>query len=683
MSLKSWGKLTVKIEKVWNKPVDPGKDPRFEKAKVKPVTREDLGIDFRASALRSFNINEEGYLDDYKNKINFFFKYYDFGSIIHSAWPFITAKNFKEVVDYIAEQKLYLFDIWNYIPSCNPEKGFLKRSWAEYKVPDEVQNYLLKHLGKYFLGWDNGEQDGRYIGSYAQSFCPHPATRKKAYQCFLSYFKKLASHLQNYLNAEGSLTFQHYFAEMGVHRIIGAEIAQALPSVPMWFTFIRGAGKQYSLLWFVDISVWNRWGWKTYEEGEVEGEGLRGGPNEGTSLSLLKRLWYVSYMYGSSIIGYESSFFFTKKGKYIKNKKGIPKLSPIGEMQTRAVKWCREHDKRGVQYTPVALLFDFFTGWVPPRHLYSQQLYLVWGNMHYRKGDHQIDLFYREVFPGYEDCSYYHNERGYLTPTPYGDIFDVLLSNTPSFVLNRYNLVILLGEVELKGELLKKVKDFVKDGGSLILSACQIGDAESDFTGVEITEEYQEAQKSYSIIDDKEFEEDYFYQIVKVKSAQVLAVNEEKYPLITQKKYGKGEVIVITPEYGLGKEIKYDKPIVSEEDKPLLPKYQLLKIVKHLIFPYIREFNLVDIEGEPIQYITNLTKEKNKLLLTLCNNEDKVWKGKIKVKGSKIKKAKEWMSDEQVAVNKDGTLEVEVPPLDLKIFEMVTEDEFLSFKEES
>ena len=31
----------------------------------------------------------------------------------------------------------------------------------------------------------------------------------------------------------------------------------------------------------------------------------------------------------------------------------------------------------------------------------------------------------------------------------------------------------------------------------------------------------------------------------------------------------------------------------------------------------------------------------------------------------------------------DGTLEVEVPSLDLKIFEIVTEDEFLSFKEES
>jgi len=64
MSLKSGEKLTVKIEKVWNKPVDPGKDPRFKKAKVKPVTREDLGIDFRASALRSFNINERNHLSE-------------------------------------------------------------------------------------------------------------------------------------------------------------------------------------------------------------------------------------------------------------------------------------------------------------------------------------------------------------------------------------------------------------------------------------------------------------------------------------------------------------------------------------------------------------------------------------------------------------------------------------------
>jgi len=676
MSLKSWEKLTAKVEKVWNKPVDPAKDPRFKETKVKPVTREDLGTDFRVMTPYSFNVNEKGYIEDYKDKINFFFKHYNFGSVIHQFWLFIKAKNFKEVVDYIAEQKLYL-NIFGYVPSCNPEKEF----WAEYKVPNEVQDYLLKKLGKYFIGWENGEQDGRYISSYAQSFCPHPAARKRAYQYFLSYFGKLTSHLQNYLSALNSLTFQHYFAEMGVHRIIGAEIVQALPSVPMWFTFIRGAGKQYSLLWFAGIAVYDRWGAKVYEE-EAEEEGSRKGPNKGPSISLLKRLWYVSYMYGSSLIG-QGSYFFTKKGKYIKDEKGMLKLSPIGEMNIKEVEWSREHSERGVQYTPVALLFDFFTGWVPPRHLYSQRVYLVWGNMHYTKGDHQIDVFYREVFPGYEDSGYYHNERGYLTPTPYGDIFDVLLSNTPSFVLNRYNLVILLGEIKLKGELLNKVKDFVENGGSLILSACQVGEAGSDFTGVEVTKEYKEAKKSYNLIDGKEFEEDYFYQIVKVKSAEVLAVNEDKYPLITQKKYGKGKIIVITPEYGLGKEIKYDMPIVSEEDNPLPPKYKLLKIVKHLIFPYIRSFNLVDIEGESIQYITNLTKEKNKLILTLCNNEDKVWKGEIKVKGSKMKKAKEWMSDEQVAVNKDGTLEVEVPSLDLKIFEIVTDDEFLSFKEES
>ena len=303
--------------------------------------------------------------------------------------------------------------------------------------------------------------------------------------------------------------------------------------------------------------------------------------------------------------------------------------------------------------------------------------------MFYNKGDYQIDMFYREIFPGYEDCGYYHNERGFLTPTPYGDIFDVLLSNVPSFVSNRYNLVILLGEVELKGELLNKVKDFVKDGGSLILSACQIGEAGLDVTGVEVTKKYKEAKKSYSIIDSKEFEEeDYSYQIVRMKSAKILAINENKQPLITLQKYGKGKVIVITPEYGLGKEIKYDKPVFSEDDKPLHPKYRFLKIVKHLIFPYIRDFNLVNIGGKPIQYITNLTDEKDKLLLTLCNNEEKVWKGKIKVKGTKIKKIKEWMVDEPVKINKEGSLEVEIPSLDLKIFEIVTEDKFLSFKEE-
>ena len=36
-----------------------------------------------------------------------------------------------------------------------------------------------------------------------------------------------------------------------------------------------------------------------------------------------------------------------------------------------------------------------------------------------------------QFYPGYADSSYFHNERGFQSPTPHGDTVDVLLSDAP------------------------------------------------------------------------------------------------------------------------------------------------------------------------------------------------------------------------------------------------------------
>ena len=56
-----------------------------------------------------------------------------------------------------------------------------------------------------------------------------------------------------------------------------------MPNAQLFMAFNRGAGKAYGVIWWANVSVYNRWGWKSYPTQ----------PTDGTSLSLMKRLMLV------------------------------------------------------------------------------------------------------------------------------------------------------------------------------------------------------------------------------------------------------------------------------------------------------------------------------------------------------------------------------------------------------
>ncbi len=287
------------LPSVWVRLVRPEEYPGFAVRRATPNTRGDLDDTFHTVALRGFEYDrspvappETFRLVSVAETLDLWTKTHPFGRVIWPMWPFLYAENWREAIDEIAARDLFLFDIWAYCRS-----GLLERLvWSEYQASDEVHRYLIEKLGPRFLGYDNGEQDGRYIGGYANLVCPAPTTRQQGYEAFRQYFTKLSNDLQNYLTGLNSLTFPHYFASWEDHRIIGTESAQALTSVQMWYAFVRGAGKQYGILWFGNASLWNRWGVKDLSNPNVEDTdepGFLSGSTAGTSLSLMKRLWYV------------------------------------------------------------------------------------------------------------------------------------------------------------------------------------------------------------------------------------------------------------------------------------------------------------------------------------------------------------------------------------------------------
>jgi len=679
-----------KLPRVWVKPVNPEQYPGFAERPVKPVTRADLDHQFQTVAMRGFGYDRspaepphQFRIVNIKETLDLYTRDYDFGRVIWPFWSFLFAENWREAIDELAARKLYLFDIWGYCPSGR----FDRYEWSEYQVPDEVHQYILRKLGPRFLGYDNGEQDGRCIGGYAKLVCPAPVTRQQAYEAFRLYFKHLGADLQNYLVALNSLTYPHYFAHFGNHRLLGAETAQALPSVPMWYAFLRGAGKQYGVLWFGNASVWNRWGAKSLADLHAEdtsAPGFLSGPTAGTSMSLLRRLWYVLTMYGSVIMGYEAGHLGSateQRTGPLRGRPGVtrqvPALTDIGREHLKGARWCADHPDRGEQHTPVALLWDFYAGWAPPRHLYSGDTYLVWGNMPYEKGDHQVDLLLRELYPHYEDAGFYHSERGFLTATPCGDSFDIVLSDVSEDILHHYECAVVLGETRIEGELLAKLTRYVERGGHIVACANQLAPDAASLFGVEVGP----VEEAYHAIIEGEpwpINESRFnmHRLTCGRGAEVLARTRQGAALAVRREHfaggappGGGSTLLFAAEFLLSNSTVNADHIRNEVEQPLPSPYAMLEHAKAILLPYLRSFNLVSVDGPPVQFLVNVGERTDRLVVTLCNNEPQPWEGAIRPKRGRVTAAANWMTSQRLSGG--DSVRLRIAPLEVVVVELL------------
>ncbi len=445
--------LTASAEiRVYSHPVEPRKHPDDARRLVKPPSAETFGNRMQFMALRSMG-------DNYRTDLDHYTKQDRLGDVIWAHYGMIFRKDVREQVAELKRRNLFLFDLWGFVPGSGPG------DWSQFKRPDGVTEMFEKELGDHWLGMDNGEQDGRYVGGYANQFEPFGAVRIQQYLNFQRHFERMDYLLGNKMAALVSLNFGHYYLRECCYSLLGAETGQALPNSQIYYSFIRGAGKQYGVPWYGNVSVYNRWGWKGYPQEDKPG--TRGTPIGGTSLALMKKLMWAQIFYNSSCFGYECGCYWS--GKYTKD--GKQALSPIGRLQREAVRWCEENGTPGIMHTPVAVMLDFYSGWSFPRHLYTGRIYNVWGSLPYEPGDYLTDGVLDMIYPGYQDASYFHDERGFNASTPYGDIADGLLSDAPLWVLRQYPLLVLAGRLTPSAELRETLGAYVRQGGELALTA--------------------------------------------------------------------------------------------------------------------------------------------------------------------------------------------------------------------
>lgn len=567
---------------------------------------------------------------DYKQKLDQWVNKDKLGDILWVSYPLIFQDNLKEVVAEIKKRDLYLFDLWGYIPGSGPG-GY----WTQFVIPHGVLNLFESELGDRWLGMDNGEQDGRYVGNFAPRMYPLGADRKQQYFNFQRHFQEMGDQLGNKMATLVSLNFGHYFLKEGVYTLIGAETAQGLPNSQIYYSFIRGAGKQYGVNWFGNASVWNRWGYKTYDSNatSIDNDYDSGGPLKGTSLGLLKRLIYTHLMYDCVAVGFEGSMRIDDK-----------KLSPIGKIQQSAVKWLDQYGDPGVMYTPVALMTDFFSGWSFPRHLYSKQAYKVWGNLPYEQPDYLTDAMLDILYPGYQDASYYKDERGFIAPTPYGDIADCLMSDAPLWVMKQFPILVISDELRSDKEINDKLETYVNDGGHLIITAGSLKNMPDGIAGVRTSGKMNNCTGQVSYKGELLTEKSLYTlaELIYPNTATVLQKNGD-IPAAIEVSAGKGKVTVIASPYGVAEQPQCLLPVKVEEEKPLDKPYPMLNHTKALMQDIFASAQLF--ETNPELSLVTCSRENDEYTVLISNQN---WESKnftIRAKTGKIVSIRELPTD--------------------------------------
>ena len=542
---------------VYNYLINPREYPDDGRRHVKPPAWDLFGNQTHFTALRGLKM-KDGKLVNFARDFDMYTKTYDLGDVI---WPnsrFLSATNIPDLVREMKQRNLYLFDIWGYVPGSGPG------DWHQFELSKETSRLFESELGDRWLGMDMGEQDGRYVLAYAQTMYPASAGRFQQYLNFHKHMEKITNDSDNKMATLVAITYGHYLLKEGLYSLVGAETAQMHPNGQVFYSFNRGAGKQYGVPWFGNASVYNRWGWKSYED-----TGKTNGPTKGTSLSLMKRLMYSHILYNSMLAGFESGW--TEGGK----------LSPIGRIQQAAQKWVRKTGSPGVQQTPVALMLDFYAGWIFPN--YNNYLYRIWGNLNYGPGDYLTNNVYDLLYPGYQVSSFFHDESGFATATPYGDAADALLSDAPLWLLKRYPVLIVSGELSGGVEVRDKLQKYIEAGGQLFITAGSMKNLPGGLAGIQCEGKPVKFMKGQEVlIYNNKITEKCEFELLPLQvpagTRTLATVNGQK--AVVEMESGTGTIMVFASPFGISSSLMAEKPVLQTVDKPLPNPFPMLDHVR-------------------------------------------------------------------------------------------------------
>ncbi|HQK93336.1 MAG TPA: hypothetical protein PLD23_07510, partial [Armatimonadota bacterium] len=361
---------------------------------------------------------------------------------------------------------------------------------------------------------------------------------------------------------DGYRFFHHHAFAWGASSVV-AEIGENIPCTNLQIAFTRGAGRESGKPWGIDLSSWFA---GTVTDYSYVPEVLEADAAmfSGHSPMLHKRFCYATWLAGANMLWFENYRLLVMRESALRQLAGFEtsgqpekwRLSPVGEMAERLFRLDREKD-RGTPYTPVAVILDFAHGWSPR----GCAPHRIWGRLPLSDGDRMMDHFFNLVYPWHEPGTGWEPEdaglglekleRGYLTETPYGDIFDGLTTAT-CHTLGNYPVAILVGEVRIDGALAQRLDDYVRAGGTLVANARQVGSSlPTLLTGAALTGEVRRATEAICHLDGSTMRSAEFdYAVAEMHGARpVVTVPGSNDVLVSDHRVGAGHVVLTTPHY--------------------------------------------------------------------------------------------------------------------------------------
>lgn len=579
--------------------LDPRSYPDYSRRYVQPPTWDLFGGKTHFTTVRGFaregdrlvRIGED--LDKFTGT-----KRLNLGDVV---WPnsrFLSAGNIPELVDEMVKRDLYMYQIWGYVPGSGPG------DWHQYKFDPEISKLFTEKFGEKWLGMDMGEQDGRYLMAYAEQMYPSSGDRFNQYLYFHNHMGRIADDMLNKMATITAVNYAHYLVKEGMYTLVGAEAAQMHPNNQVFYSFNRGAGKQYGVPWFGNASVYNRFGWKNYVD-----EGSDFGKTKGTSLSLLKRLLYSHILYNSMVVGFENGWT-DKDGK----------LTPIGRLQQSGKEWVDKEGMPGVMQTPVAFMLDFNAGWIFPN--YNHLLYRIWGNLPYESGDYMTHNLFDMFYPGYAESSYFHDERGFYTATPYGDVCDALLSDAPSWLLSHYPMLVVAGELEGSAEVNDNLEEYAAAGGKLYITAGSLAKLKNGLGGIKVVTGKTVYPSGSSVtLGGKSVTETEPFELLNLSypsAAKVVATVAEQ-PAVVTVKSGLGEITVFASPFGVSTIPTTNEVIKRTIDKPLTNPFPMLAHMRGVMEEAFASQKMFDV-GDELGYVI-CRRDGGEYTIGILNNE--------------------------------------------------------------
>jgi hypothetical protein len=546
-------------------------------------------------------------------------------------------------------------------------------------------NLINGELRNQFLGWISGESIGHVFEDVQQhlTLSPQMARREmlEAYHAaytaalerrWAGMFKTQSGPMWDRLipaQSTSSTTYAHALGRWGT-RLLGMETAAVVPNTAMRIAFTRGAARQYggAFLYYHAPNFGDTATTFTNAQnfaGPAHFYHSRYGASMGPSLSWYRKNYYLFYMAGASAIYLEQGF-----DQFFKPEPGEHpfQLNPLGRITEEFLQFAEKHPERGAPYTPVAFLLD-------PAHGFEMTDYphLPFGVSPINRSDRALrELFGATYYPALvNEGEPATADRQTFVNSIFGDIFDVLVaSEEQADAISAYRALVVGGDIEITPRWIERLKNYVREGGTIVLNVAQLKGIPEDFVGVRVLNSKNEADDAKCMAPGEPASElsgqMFRYERVELRGAATLIATETGDPLVTVQKIGKGRVVFCAIPDLLGL------------DERMTPA------AAHMLVHLLSDASPVRVVGD-VQHLVN--RSSTGWIVTLINNRG-VYKPQqglaqvnraevadvtIELSGTRIGRATEWTTDAELKPTKDGPrelLRVQIPAGGVRVVEL-------------